>query len=346
MKCSVLLIVVLYYCVLVLVQNGVIITVAFVCSNGRRRNRNRRTHQSLLLLSGSASSRITTSDGTNDKDDDNDDDDDDDDGDNNSKKEITAAQASPVSSARSSVSLQEQAAQLRQEVQDYEDLKVEQEQHVQHEKETILALQQEFRQHYSVTIPILKGDGTEVLERCDFPSIYQNCTFENYYLQQPPPSDTNDDDDFDTASSSASLSSRILAVQAPLPLGIILGQEDSNTNTNTPNNTHATNNSMTMMRIKPTLKVITTVDDIQVGGNGDVVGHVQVGDVVRACTACQMTMATPTWQLLVGGIGQPKTTRRMYSCDNQPLEDIMAAIGSNTMDPQQRPVWLVLERRE
>jgi len=55
-------------------------------------------------------------------------------------------------------------------------------------------------------------------------------------------------------------------------------------------------------------------------------------------------MEQPTWQLMLGGIGQPKTTRMMYSCDGKPLEEILGAISSNTMDPQQRDVWLVIER--
>lgn len=32
---------------------------------------------------------------------------------------------------------------------------------------------------------------------------------------------------------------------------------------------------------------------------------VRIGDVVRATTACKMGMATPTWQLMLGGIGRP-----------------------------------------
>ena len=36
-----------------------------------------------------------------------------------------------------------------------------------------------------------------------------------------------------------------------------------------------------------------------------IVGGVRKGDVVRATTACKMAMSTPTWQLMLGGIGRP-----------------------------------------
>ena len=78
-------------------------------------------------------------------------------------------------------------------------------------------------------------------------------------------------------------------------------------------------------------------------GNGDSAG-IKQGDVLRAITACQTTMETPTWQLIAGGIGQPKTKRFMYSVDGRPLEEVLDAVGSNRMDVQGRDVWLVLER--
>ena len=112
--------------------------------------------------------------------------------------------------------------------------------------------------------------------------------------------------------------SRIVAVQAPLPLGLVLGEEASRPG-------------------------ITSVDDVDPNGNGASAG-VKQGDIVRAITACQTTMETPTWQLLAGGIGQPKTKRFMYSVDGRPLEEVLNAVGSNRMDVQGRDVWLVLER--
>ena len=56
-----------------------------------------------------------------------------------------------------------------------------------------------------------------------------------------------------------------------------------------------------------------------------------------------MTMERPTWQLVMGGIGQPKTTRMMYSTDYRPFEEVMEAIASNRMDSMDRDVWIVLE---
>jgi hypothetical protein len=59
-----------------------------------------------------------------------------------------------------------------------------------------------------------------------------------------------------------------------------------------------------------------------------------------------MEMEQPTWQLIAGGIGRPKTVRFMYSVDNRPFGEVMDAIGSNRMDPERRPVLIVVERRE
>jgi len=220
----------------------------------------------------------------------NNDDDDDDDDEN--------AAAATTTTTRM---LQEKAAALRREVIEFEESKRIEQNKIEEEKEEIRTTQKELRDRYSVEIPILKGDGLEVMERCDFPPLLLpvlQSTSDEEQQQQP------------------KKYSRIIAVQAPLPLGIIVGQDN----------------------------VTTTVDEIQKGGNGDRVGQLYVGDIIRACTACQTTMEQPTWQLLLGGIGQPKTTRMMYTCDDKPLEEILGAISSNTMDPQQRDVWLVIER--
>jgi hypothetical protein len=157
------------------------------------------------------------------------------------------------------------------------------------------------------------------MERCDFtPRIKATTTSGD--------DDDDDDDDDDKDDNTSPLLSRIIAIQAPLPLGVILGQDIITANTGG--------------------GLITTVDDIADDGNGSLIGGIQVGDIVRGCTACQSTMEQPTWQLILGGVGQPKTTRMMFSCDNQPLEEILNAISSNNMDPQKRHVWLVLERIE
>uniref|UniRef100_A0A7S1V1G7 PDZ domain-containing protein n=1 Tax=Grammatophora oceanica TaxID=210454 RepID=A0A7S1V1G7_9STRA len=86
------------------------------------------------------------------------------------------------------------------------------------------------------------------------------------------------------------------------------------------------------------------VDELAEGSNAEAAG-VQVGDLLRACTACQTIMDTPAWQILAGGIGMPKTKRYMYSIDGRPFEEVMEALSSNRMDPEQRPVVLVLEKR-
>jgi hypothetical protein len=112
----------------------------------------------------------------------------------------------------------------------------------------------------------------------------------------------------------------IVTVQAPLPLGLILSEELS-----TPG--------------------LIYVDSLSPDGNGSNAG-VQEGDVLRAITACKVTMESPTWQLLAGGIGRPKTKRFMYVVDGRPLEEVLDAVGSNRMDSLGRDVWLVLERME
>lgn len=146
------------------------------------------------------------------------------------------------------------------------------------------------RMRYSAEVPILKDMGDEVMERVDFPPRLKGGK------------------------------SRIVTVQAPLPLGLVLGEEFS-------------------------LPGLTTVDEVSTDGNGASAG-IQKGDIVRAITACQTTMETPTWQLLAGGIGQPKTKRFMYSVDGRPLEEVLDAVGSNRMDVRERDVWLVLERAD
>ena len=146
------------------------------------------------------------------------------------------------------------------------------------------------RLRYSAEVPILKDMGDEVMERVDFPPRLKDGK------------------------------SRIVTIQAPLPLGLILGEDE-------------------------TIPGLTAVDEVAEEGNGAAAG-IKQGDIVRAITACQTTMETPTWQLLAGGIGQPKTKRFMYSVDGRPLEEVLDAIGSNRMDVQGRDVWLVLERMD
>jgi len=114
--------------------------------------------------------------------------------------------------------------------------------------------------------------------------------------------------------------SYIKTLEASLPLGLILGESEE-------------------------ISGLTVVDEVAEGSNGEQAG-VQVGDIVRACTACQTMMKAPTWQILAGGIGMPKTQRMMYNIDGRPFEEVMNAIASNRMDPQERPVILVVERQE
>jgi len=187
--------------------------------------------------------------------------------------------------------LREKAAQLRQEVESFEDSKRKGKQKQEEEQQAVLRGKEEMRLRYSAEVPILKGDGSVEMERCDFSPRLKS---EDGRL------------------------SRIIAVQSNLPFGLILGQSEE-------------------------MPGLTTVDDIAKGSSGELAG-VKIGDLLRACTSCQMTMELPTWQLIGGGIGRPKTTRMMFSTDGKVFEEVMGAMVSNSMDPQGRPAWLVLER--
>eukprot|EP00978_Attheya_sp_CCMP212_P018057 scaffold48940_cov38-Attheya_sp.AAC.1 len=184
--------------------------------------------------------------------------------------------------------MRKEAERLRQEVDAFQKAKDDAARAVQDEKERIQAKKRDARLRYSAEVPILKGDGSTVMERCDFPPRLPKGK------------------------------SIIDSFEAPLPLGIILGEHEE-------------------------ISGAVRVDEVVEGGNGELVG-IQEGDLLRACTACQMTMETPTWQLIAGGIGQPKTKRFMYSVDRRPFEEVMEAVSSNRMDPEERPVVLVIER--
>jgi hypothetical protein len=199
--------------------------------------------------------------------------------------------------------LQEKAAALRKEVEAFEATKQEESDQLQKEVEDKQREKDELRQRYSAVVPILKGNGDVVMERCDFPPR----------MTKIPESDDDD----------ARPLSRIIAFQAPLPLGIVLGQDEQ----------------------LPVNQRPTTIDVVAKGGNGEAAG-IRIGDCLRATSACQVTMEQPTWQLLAGGIGRPKTTRMMFSTDNKMFEEVMDAIASNAMDPESRDVWLVVERMD
>ena len=119
------------------------------------------------------------------------------------------------------------------------------------------------------------------MERCDFtPRIKQ----QQQKMAADAPGDDDGDDKDDNDDNTLPILSRIIAIQAPLPLGIILGQD------------------IIVENIGGGGGLLTTVDDLTENGNGSSIGGIQVGDIVRGCTACQSTMdTTKTWQLILGG---------------------------------------------
>jgi hypothetical protein len=123
-------------------------------------------------------------------------------------------------------------------------------------------------------------------------------------------------------------SSICTCVVSSLPLGIVLGECEAFDSNN-----------------EDFLAGCTMVDEVAAGSHGALAG-LRPGDLLRAISACRVTMdTTPTWQLVLGGIGVPKTVRFMYVVDNRPLDEVLDAVVSNRQDPQQRPVVLVVERR-
>mmetsp|Transcript_20718 Transcript_20718/g.57562 ORF Transcript_20718/g.57562 Transcript_20718/m.57562 type:complete len:304 (+) Transcript_20718:210-1121(+) len=218
------------------------------------------------------------------------------------------------SGSDSSEELREKAAALRREVEAFEATKQQQRDALDQQAAAEQQERQERRLRYSAEVPILKGDGTVSMERCDFPPR----------LVRADDADADGDGDAD-----AQPLSEIFAFQAPLPLGIVLGQEEYDAS---PSRSYETTPPI-------------TVDDLAESGNAFRAG-IRSGDILRACTACQVTMEQPTWQLLVGGIGRPKTTRMMVGTDDKALEQVLETIASNGMDPEERAVWLVVERPE
>lgn len=184
--------------------------------------------------------------------------------------------------------LKEKARKLREEIDAFQKDKDSLEEAERRKIQAELNVKQAYIDQYSCVVPILKPDGTTVEEKVQFPPRYEKGQ------------------------------SKILVLEAPLPLGLILGEHE-------------------------TITGVTVVDEVGEGSNGDAAGF-QVGDLIRACTACRVEMEQPTWQLIVGGIGRPKTMRFIFSTDFKPFEQVMTALASNRMDPDERSVILVVER--
>lgn len=203
-------------------------------------------------------------------------------------QEQRVSATSEFSASEDAERLKEQARKLREEIESFQEEKDSLEENERLEIQAELDARQAIIDQYSAVVPILKPDGSTVEEQVQFPSRFPN----------------NE--------------SRILVLEAPLPLGMILGEHE-------------------------TIPGMTAVDDIADGSNGQLAGF-QLGDLIRACTACRVEMEQPMWQIMAGGIGRPKTMRFIYSTDFKPFEQVMDALGSNRMDPEERSVLMVVER--
>ena len=93
---------------------------------------------------------------------------------------------------------------------------------------------------------------------------------------------------------------------------------------------------------------IVVVGAVGEGSNAEAAG-LRPGDILRATSAVRQQMEMPTWQLLGGGIGRPKTFRFIFGADldakpARDFEEVLGAGGSKRLDPQGRPAILVVER--
>lgn len=184
--------------------------------------------------------------------------------------------------------LYDRAKVIRAEIEEFEKSKEESLAKEAEELNTMKEQEEEIQLQYSTVVPILKDDGSTLMERVSFQPKLE--------------------------------SSKIITYQASLPLGMILSEHE-------------------------TILGAVQVTSLDPDGNAAMLG-IKVGSLLRATTACQVTMERPTWQLIIGGVGQPKTKRFMYSVDNRPFEEVLDAVSSNRIDPQQRDVCLVLEEEQ
>ena len=215
-----------------------------------------------------------------------------------------------------------QAEQLRNEIEQFEQQKRRDNEIFQQQQNELLNQQKQLQDRYSAIVPILKPDGTTVMERCMFTPIRTDET------------------------------SYITTIESDLPLGIIIGEvtnDDRNLDDGDDNNNNPA--PQQVQRVVPYI----VIDEIAPHSHGER-NDLRVGDILHACTACKVDMELPTWQLLLGGIGRPKTNRYMHSIGTTVtassggasptiLETTMNAIASNRLDPEQRPILLVVERR-
>jgi hypothetical protein len=199
--------------------------------------------------------------------------------------------STPESAAEEANRFKEQARKLREEIDSFQQGKDDMEEAERRQTQEELDARQVLVDLYSAVVPILKPDGTTLEEKVQFPP--KLCVDEDQ-------------------------KSVITVIEAPLPLGMILGEHE-------------------------TIQGMTVVDEVAEGSNAAAAG-IHEGDLLRACTACRVEMDQPMWQLMAGGIGRPKTMRYMFGTDFKPFEQVMEAVGSNRLDPEARAVLLVIER--
>jgi len=90
--------------------------------------------------------------------------------------------------------------------------------------------------------------------------------------------------------------------------------------------------------------VAPLVTELLEGGSA-LEGGVRVGDLLRATTYMTMGYKYETWKMMLGGGGTPALQKALMPTDNQPFEQVLAAIASNSRNERGNgQIVLLVER--
>lgn len=117
--------------------------------------------------------------------------------------------------------------------------------------------------------------------------------------------------------------SELLCVRLDLPLGMVL-EEDAPV---------------------PSKAVVAPIVMELLDGGSARDGGVLVGDLLRATTYVTMGYKYETWKMMLGGGGTPALQKSLMPTSNQPFEQVMAAIASNSQQERGNgQIVLMIER--
>ena len=164
-----------------------------------------------------------------------------------------------------------------------------------------------------IVLPMSKPDWTVVEELVEFkPFLTRGGA-------AAPDADGGDGADADADDEAAS---ELVRFEVPVPMGLLLEEGE----------------------IVGSVVVLEVAPDSAAAAAG-----LRAGDLLRATSAVRQQMEMPTWSLLGGGIGRPRSFRFIYGADlagppPRQFEEVLAALASNRDDPERRPATLVVER--